>query len=146
MKETFLKTPEKILTNSKAEFHAPENAKGEQTGLKKGNTIEIEIAGPANDSYVKVQNVSTEKDKVSATFVTLEGHVEKGIINFSIQDTGKGGMNFTINSTSQLDYGAANSIGKLGEFSRNSQKESWKEVLSNFVKTTNGTEKSRIVK
>ncbi len=146
MKQTFLTAPEKLLSNSKAEFHAPENAKGEQTGLQKGNTVEIEIAGPQNDSYVKVQNVSNTKDKVSATFVTLEGHVEKGVINFSIQDKGREGMNFTISSTSQLDYGAANAINKLGEFSRNSQKESWKEVLTNFVNTTGGKEENRIIK
>ena len=146
MKATFLKTPEKLLTNSKAEFHAPENAKGQQTGLQKGNTIEIGISGPQNDSYVKVQNVSNEKDKVSATFVTLEGHVERGVINFSVQDNGKNGMTFTISSISQLDYGAANSIDKLGDFSRNSQRESWKEVLNNFVKTTKGTENNRIIK
>ena len=146
MKQTFLTIPEKLLSNSKAEFHAPENAKGEQTGLQKGNTIEIEIAGPQNDSYVKVRNVSNTKDRVSATFVTLEGHVEKGVINFSIQDKGKYGMNFTISSTSQLDYGAANAINKLGEFSRNSQKESWKEVLINFVNTTGGKEENRIIK
>jgi hypothetical protein len=55
-------------------------------------------------------------------------------------------MTFTISSISQLDYGAANSIDKLGDFSRNSQRESWKEVLNNFVKTTKGTENNRIIK
>jgi hypothetical protein len=146
MKETFLKTPEKLLSNSKAEFHAPENAQGEQTGLQKGNTIEIEIAGPQNDSYVKVHKVISDKNKVSATFVTLEGHVERGVINFSIRNDGNNGMTFTIGSMSQLDIGVANSINKLGDFSRKSQKESWKEVLNNFNKITGGTETKRIIK
>ena len=146
MKELFLNNPEKLLTNSKAEFHAPENAKGEQTGLKKGNTIEIEIAGPANDSYVKVQNVNESDNKVSATFATLEGHVEKGVINFSIQDNGKSGMTFTIGSMSQVDYGVLNSSETLNNFSRNQQKESWKEVLGNFINTTQGKETKRVIK
>jgi Domain of unknown function (DUF1990) len=146
MKQTFMKNPEKLLSNSKAEFHAPENSKGEKTGLTKGNTIEIEIAGPQNDSYVKVHNVVESKNKVSATFVTLEGHVEKGVINFTLENKGGSSMSFTIGSMSQLDYGAANSINKLGDFSKNSQKESWKEVLNNYVKTTNGTETKRVIK
>jgi hypothetical protein len=141
IKNTFLKTREKILSNSKAEFHAPENAKGQQTGLQKGNTIEIGISGPQNDSYVKVQNVSNEKNKVSATFVTLEGHVERGTINFSVQDNGKNGMSFFISSTSQVDYGLAPE-----GFARSQQKESWKEVLNNFIKTTGGKETSRTIK
>jgi Domain of unknown function (DUF6443)/Domain of unknown function (DUF1990) len=146
MKDTFLKTPEKLLSNSKAEFHAPENSKGEKTGLTKGNTIEIEIAGPQNDSYVKVHNAKSEKDKASATFVTLEGHVEKGVINFSLTDNGKNGMTFTIGSMSQLDFGVANKITPLGNFSKNSQKESWKEVLNNFVNMTKGSEQKRTIK
>jgi hypothetical protein len=141
MKELFFKTPEKLLTNSKAEFNAPENSKGEHTGLKKGNTIEIEINGPQNDSYVKVQKVNDSDNKASATFVTLEGHVEKGVINFSIQDNGNGSLTFTIGSLSQVDYGVAPE-----GFAREKQKESWKEVLNNFIKLTGGKEIQRIIK
>ncbi len=140
-KSEFMKNPEKLLTNSKAEFHAPENAKGEQTGLVKGNTIEIEIAGPQNDSYVKVHDVKSESNSVSATFVTLEGHVEKGVINFSIKNNGDNGMTFTIGSMSQVDYGVAPE-----GFAREKQKESWVEVLNNFAKNTGGKETKRVIK
>ncbi|MFN8431863.1 MAG: DUF1990 family protein [Spirosomataceae bacterium] len=141
IKNEFMKNPEKLLSNSKAEFHAPENAKGEQTGLQKGNTIEIEIAGPQNDSYVKVHKVESDKNSVSATFVTLEGHVERGVINFSIKKNSNNGMTFTIGSMSQVDYG----LVPVG-YARDQQKKSWIEVLNNFSKNTGGKETKRIIK
>ncbi|MCS6955592.1 MAG: hypothetical protein NZM44_04485, partial [Candidatus Calescibacterium sp.] len=64
-----------------------------------------------------------------------------GLITFSITDKGKEGIEFQINSISDVDQGIAKALAE--GFSRDQQKKSWDEVLTNFVKRTGGKESSR---
>ncbi|HET7118315.1 MAG TPA: hypothetical protein VFI29_17590 [Hanamia sp.] len=66
---------------------------------------------------------------MSATFVTLEGHVEKGIITFTLSKDKNGNTKFEINSKSNVDFGSVPT-----GFAREQQKESWKLVLNNVAK------------
>ncbi len=91
---------------------------------------------------MKVTNLKETEKYVSATFVTMEGHIEKGVINFTLADIGERKIRFTIGSMSQVDQGLA----KIFEgTAREAQKSSWNEVLSNVVKYLGGEEKSRNV-
>jgi RHS repeat-associated protein len=142
LKSDFKSAPHNFLTNSKATFHAPVDGEGKPTQFKVGSYIKVDIQGPSNDGYVMVKSLE-EKDRViNATFVTMEGHMEKGLISFSITDKGKDGVEFQINSTSEVDQGTAKALAE--GFSREQQKKSWDEVLTNFVKKTGGKESSRI--
>lgn len=79
----------------------------------------------------------------SATFATLEGHVEKGVIKFTLTDKGKDNYIFCIASLSEVDQLAAKAFeGKA----RSEQKASWQEVLDKVVKTSGGTETKRTEK
>jgi len=141
-KKEFKQEPQKILTNSKAKFNSPVDAEGKPSQFKEGSYIKIDITGPMNNSYVMVKSLKESKDgSLSATFVTMEGHIEKGMITFTIsQDKDKNTM-FTINSTSEVDYGMAPE-----GFARKLQMKSWKEVLTNVVETTGGKEIKREIK
>jgi RHS repeat-associated protein len=141
LKDNFKSAPQNLLSNSKAKFFAPVDGDGKPTQFKVGSYIKIDIDGPSNNGYVKVKALEDTKNGISATFVTMEGHMEKGIINFSITDKGKDGIEFQINSTSEVDQGSAKAFAE--GFSRDKQKESWDEVLTNFVETTGGEETSR---
>jgi len=137
--EDFKKTDiTKVLSNSKATFNEPVDGKGNATDMKAGAFIKIDINGPLNDGYVKVSSITESKNSISYTFNTLEGHVEKGIIIFTASSDTKGNLTFNINSTSEINNGTAKSV--LNDFTRNQQIDSWKEVLTNFVNTTGGTE------
>ena len=127
-KKNFKNTPQKYLTNSKATFHAPVNADGKPSQFKEGAFIKIDIIGPMNNCFVKVGSITESKDgSLTATFYTLEGHVEKGIISFTIsKGSKKGDINFTINSKSQVDYGMITE-----SFAREGQIESWIDMLRN---------------
>jgi hypothetical protein len=73
--------------------------------LEKGSFIKTDIDGPANNGYVKVFKLEETDKSISATFVTMEGHIEKGVINFTLTDKGDGKIGFTIASMSQVDEG-----------------------------------------
>lgn len=140
-KKDFMQAPQNILTNSKAEFNAPVDKDGKPSQFKEGSYIKIDIVGPMNNSYVMVKTIQESKDgSLSATFVTMEGHVEKGIITFKLSQDNKGNTKFDINSMSEVDYGMAPE-----SFARDQQAQSWKEVLNNVVKNTGGKEVDRKV-
>ena len=144
VKSKFLKNPQNLLTNSKAEFNSPVDGNGNETDFQEGSFIKINIDGPSNNGYVKVENITDNENNVSASFVTMEGHIEKGEISFSIKLNEDGTMSFSIESKSEVDQGIARTFAE--SFSRSEQKESWKEVLDNFVELTGGEEKDRDVK
>jgi RHS repeat-associated protein len=141
LKTDFKSAPQNFLTNSKATFHAPVDGEGKPSQFKVGSYIKIDIQGPSNDGYVMVKALEEKDGVITATFATMEGHMEKGLITFSITDKGKEGVEFQINSTSEVDQGTAKALAE--GFSRDQQKKSWDEVLTNFVKTTGGKESSR---
>ncbi|HET6243845.1 MAG: RHS repeat-associated core domain-containing protein [Bacteroidetes bacterium] len=141
-KKNFKNAPQDYLTNSKAEFNAPVDGEGKPSQFKVGSYIKIDIAGPMNNSYVKVKALEEGKDgSLSATFVTMEGHVEKGIINFTLSQDKDGNTKFEINSQSEVDYTMV-----PDGIARDQQSKSWKEVLTNVVNKLGGEEKSREVK
>lgn len=135
IKTLFLKSPQDILSNSKATFNAPVDSKGKSADFEKGSFIGIDIDGPFNDAYVKVHNIEETESSVKATFVTMKGHMEKGIISFEIEESGNSSYSFTISSASEVDMGMAPE-----NFSRKEQRKSWNEVIDNFVKKSKGTE------
>jgi hypothetical protein len=141
-KSDFKNSPESILSNSKATFNSPVDGEGKPTKFEKGSFIKIDIDGPANNGYVKVFKLEETEKSMNSTFATMEGHVEKGVINFTQTDKGDGKVGFTIASMSQVDQGGANFFKQTA---RSEQKASWNEVLSNVVKHLGGQEQSRTV-
>jgi RHS repeat-associated protein len=141
-KSDFKKSPESILSNSKATFHSPVDGEGDPSKFEKGSFIKIDIDGPANNAYVKVHKLEETDKSMSSTFVTMEGHLEKGVITFTLADIGEGKTRFTIGSMSQVDQGGAKLLEGV---SRTAQKASWNEVLSNVVRLLGGEEQSRNV-
>lgn len=71
----------------------------------------------------------------------MEGHIEKGKITFRLQENKDGSIKFSIDSQSEVDMGLAPE-----NFSRDQQKQSWKEVLTNITKYLGGEETKREVK
>ncbi|MCT4582028.1 MAG: DUF1990 domain-containing protein [Flavobacteriales bacterium] len=140
MKNTFKSTPEKYLTNSKATFNSPVDKEGNSSSFVKGSYIFIEINLLLNNGYVKVEEIKEEDSYISAKFVTLEGHVEKGEIEFELYETTDGNIHFNISSISEVDQMAA----KLFESTaRSEQTKSWQEVLDNIVEESGGEEVER---
>ena len=137
-KSTFKESPQKFLTNSKATFNSPVDGEGNSSDFEKGSFIKIDIKGPMNNAYVKVVGMEDKDDYMSATFATMEGHVEKGKITFRLYDDGDGNIRFTINSMSEVDMGLAPE-----KYSREQQSQSWNEVLSNISKYLGGEETKR---
>ena len=140
----FKKAPEKLLSNSKATFHSPVDAEGKPSQFKVGSYIKIDIDAPFASGYVKVVAMEEKDASMSATFATMEGHIEKGMIKFTLTDKGNGKVDFSINSMSEIDMWGAKTFAK--DKSRTKQKESWQEVLTNLVKTTGGKETKRDTK
>src|SRR5690554_164764 len=141
-KSSFKEGPQKFLTNSKATFNSPVDGEGNSSDFEKGSFIKIDIKGPMNNAYVKVVGMEDKDDYMSATFATMEGHVEKGKITFRLYDEGDN-IRFTINNTSEVDYTLVKD-----SFAREQQAKSWNEVLSNISKYLGGEEikkESRIV-
>ena len=135
VKAMFLKSPQDVLSNSKATFNAPVDGSGKPADFEKGSFIKIDIKGPFNNAYVKIHRIEETENSVKATFVTMEGHMEKGVISFEMKTEGENGYSFTISGASEVDMGMAPE-----NFSRSQQKESWNEVMDNFVKTSGGKE------
>ena len=142
-KTAFKSEPQKTLSNSKADFNAPVDGEGKPSQFKVGSYIKIDIDYPMNDGYVKVMAIEDKDGSFSATFATMEGHVEKGVIKFTLTDKGKGNYDFSITSMSEVDQWAAK---KAETTARSEQKASWIEVLDKLVKQSGGTETKRDVK
>ena len=144
LKSDFRACPECFLSNSKATFNSPVDAEGKPSQFKEGNFIKIDINGPFNNSYIKISSIKEEDNCLSVTFVTMEGHIEKGLITFRIYENEDGSYRFTINSLSEVDMGVAKEFfeGK----SRGEQMNSWEEVLDNVVHLSGGDETSRNIK
>ncbi|MDB5139126.1 MAG: Rhs family protein precursor [Mucilaginibacter sp.] len=85
-----------------------------------------------------------KEGSISVTFATMEGHIEKGIIQFTLTDKGDGKVGFNISSISEVDMGLAKTFTE--STAREKQAESWQEVLTNMVKTTGGKEAKRDTK
>ncbi len=136
LKNVLLKTPQDILDSDEADFK-PE-FKGDKMAV--GDNIEIEIDGPFNDSYVEVGSIENSKDRIAVTFLTKEGHVERGNITFSIQNNKDGSVTFEINSKSTGNYGTAPLLVLAGTSAREKQTQSWLQVLGNFVSATGNKE------
>ena len=144
VKADFKSAPQDILSNSKAKFNAPVDAKGKPSQFKVGSYIKIDIDAPFASGYVKVIALEEREGSISATFVTMEGHIEKGLIKFTFKDKGDGKYNFNITSLSEVDMGMAKTFAE--DKSRNEQKASWNEVMDNVVKESGGKEAKRDVK
>lgn len=140
-KASFKDAPQNILTNSKATFNAPVDGEGKPSQFKVGSYIKINIQGPFNNAYVKVVGMEEKDGSMSATFATMEGHIEKGKITFRLNDEGEGKIKFSISSISEVDMGMAPE-----KISREKQAESWEEVLTNVVNKAGGTEIKREAK
>lgn len=91
-----------------------------------------------NNSIVEVIGITEEENSVSATFQTMEGHIENGVINFTLQSTGEDSYSFTITSLSEVDMALVPE-----KLARNEQMKSWIEVLNNIVKMSGGEEVER---
>jgi RHS repeat-associated protein len=140
-KSDFKKAPQDYLTNSKAEFNAPVDKEDKPSQFKEGSFIKVDITGPMNNGYVMVKTLKEDKDRsLTATFVTMEGHVEKGIITFTLSQDKKGDTQFEINSKSEVDFGMV-----TNSYARSEQKASWVEVLDNVAKKLGGKEVDRKV-
>lgn len=137
-KKEFKSSPQNILTNSKAKFNAPVDGQGKPSQFKVGSYIKIDIAGPMNNAYVQVVGMEDKDGSFSATFATMEGHIESGVIRFTLIDKGNGKYDFNIVSSSEVDMGLAPE-----KYSRNQQKKSWREVLDKVIKKSGGTETAR---
>lgn len=144
LKNEFKKSPQKILSNSKATFHSPVDGDAKPTQFKVGSYIKIDIDGPFASGYVKVLALKESEGKITATFGTMEGHIEKGRITFTILDKGNGKVEFSIKSQSEVDMWGAKTFAE--KKSRNEQKESWKEVMDKVVKKSGGKEIKRNIK
>ena len=133
-KKDFLAHPQKYLTNVKSTFHQPTDGNGSALpGLKVGAFIQIDIASIMT-AFVKVtQLYETAEGIVHATFVTLEGHPEKGYINFKISKEGEKDIKFEISSLSETNTLAPE------EFARSEQKESWFSMLKKLPSLLGGT-------
>lgn len=140
LKDLFISSPEKILSNDKATFKPIPKESNDQFKLEVGANIRINIDWFMNNSFVRVTKLDISEKKISATFTTLKGHVEAGVITFSIQDLGGGKLAFMINGVSQVDYGMVTE-----GFAREQQAASWFEVLQNFIDVSKGTEVSKTV-
>ncbi|MFV0149251.1 DUF1990 family protein [Empedobacter falsenii] len=145
-KEKFNKSPQDILSNSKATFNSPVNGNDENATFKAGNYMKIDIHGPVDlPSYVKVVEKQENENHAMAKFQTMEGHLEKGIIRFDLKQNKDGSITFAITSQSEVDMGILKS--NLGPFSeknaRAQQIASWQEVLDNVNQYLQGTEKER---
>jgi len=139
-KSSFKEGPHKFLTNSKATFNSPVDEERKPSKFVVGSFIKINIEGPMNDAYVKVTNMEESNDYMSATFVTMEGHVEKGKITFRLYNEGEN-IKFSL---SEVDMGLAPE-----KYAREQQTKSWNEVLSNISAYLGGEEvkkESEIVK
>ena len=106
--------------------------------------MKIDIDAPFASGYIKVVALEENDGSISATFATMEGHVEKGIIRFNFTNKGDGKYNFNITSLSEVDMGMAKTFAE--DKSRNEQKASWNEVMDNVVKESGGQETNRDVK
>lgn len=132
-KSDFMEAPENFLTNSKATFNSPVNENGGPSNFEKGSFIKIDIDGPLNNGYVKVLGMEDKEDKLTTTFGTMEGHMEKGKITFRLQQNDDGSISFAIDSKSEVDMGLAPE-----GLSRKEQSKSWNEVLNNITKYLGG--------
>ena len=142
-KKSFKEAPQNILTNTKATFNSPVDGENKPSQFKEGSFIKIDIDGPFNNSFVKVQGITEGENGLRVDFVTLEGHLEKGEISFSLLELEDGEIGFIINSISEVDNGTAKLL--MEDYSRKEQEASWKEVLTNVVKKLDGEEISREV-
>jgi len=144
IKSSFKSNPGSILNSSAATFTQIDgNGDKVQNGtISEGSFIKIDIDGPLNNSIVKVIGSEESDNGFSYTFGTLEGHVEKGVITFGVTANEDGSTTFSIDSSSEQNNGTIDFFG-LGNTTRTIQKNSWKEVLSNFVNFSGGTESSR---
>lgn len=133
-KKDFLAHPQKYLTNVKSTFHQPTDGNGSALpGLKIGAFIQIDIASIMT-AFVKVtQLYETAEGILHATFVTLEGHPEKGYINFKISKEGEKDIKFEISSLSETNTMAPE------EFARSEQQESWFSMLKKLPSLLGGT-------
>lgn len=131
LKSDFSQNPESFLSNSKATFNHPVDGKGSPSDFEKGNYIKIDINGPLNNSYVKIMEINESENNLNAKFQTMEGHIEKGIIQFNLTQYNDGKIGFTITSKSDVDMGALKLIKKGENYARDQQKQSWQEVLKN---------------
>lgn len=136
LKEILLSKPQHILDSKNAEFK-PE-FKGNKMDV--GDNIRIDIFGPLNNSYVEVGSIEKTKEKISVTFLTKYGHVERGNITFSITENEDKSVTFEINSKSAGNYGTGFLANLFGPSTRELQSRSWLEVLGNFTSVSGNKE------
>ena len=147
-KDDFKTRPHYYLTASSATFNSPVDGEGNPTTFQEGAFIKIDIKGPLNNSYVKVNSITEVEDgAITVQFVTLEGHVEKGIINFTLSQDNDN-IKFEIRSNSEVDQGLlkvkAGGVD-IEKVSRNEQKSAWISVMKDLSGKLGGTTKEVVV-
>jgi RHS repeat-associated protein len=135
-KSDFVENPQDFLTNSKATFSSPVDGDGNKSDFKKGNFINITIAGIFTNNYVKVVGMENKENSLTTTFGTMEGHMEKGKITFKLSENKDGSITFSIDSQSEIDNPLIKTFGE--DRARSEQRESWKEVLNKIEKYLGG--------
>jgi RHS repeat-associated protein len=126
--EAFKSNQGSFLNSNAATFNSPVDGEGKPSQFKEGSYIKIDILGPMNNSFVRVRSIEESEGFISATFETMEGHVEKGVITFSFTADKEGNVNFDIRSLSEPDWGMA-----PDGLSRAGQQDSWFEVMNNVA-------------
>ncbi|MGU9937378.1 DUF1990 family protein [Empedobacter brevis] len=145
-KSDFLESPSDFLSNSKAKFNNPQKGDGRWGSFEEGNYIKVDIIGSINNSYVKITNIEDKKDELSINFRTVEGHLEKGFINFNLKEIDSNKIQFTITNISEPDM----AIFKLNlgpasiKYAREQQMKSWNEVLDKINKYLGGESEKKV--
>ena len=113
MHTSFKSNSGSLLNNSSASFKQinGDGNKVKNGSISEGSFIKIGIDGPFNNSIVKVIGAESSENGFSYTFGTLEGHVEKGVITFSVSTNDDGSTTFSINSSSESNNGTINFLG-----------------------------------
>jgi uncharacterized protein (UPF0548 family) len=99
---------------------------------------------PIPNNYVKVVGMEEKQESLTATFGTLEGHLEKGKITFRLNENKDGSITFSIDSLSEIDNPFVKAVGQ--EAARDEQKQSWKEVLKKIEDYLGGDTKKKETK
>jgi hypothetical protein len=135
-KADFIKMPQRFLSGQNGQFTHPVNGEGKKDDFKVGNYIGID-ANILARFYVKIMHLSSDETSISFSFATVKGHVERGVINFRIEQT-EDGIKFSITSLSEPHMGLL-----PVNLARTKQAETWNEVMSGVVDYFCGEEVAR---
>jgi Domain of unknown function (DUF1990) len=115
-----------------------EKQKGDPKKLAVGDEILVRITGPWNGP-IRVTEVGPDR----FSFVTLEGHIEAGAINFRIEDLKNGQTRFAIESITRSRDQIVNFFYDKIRMAMLAQTEMWELFCQNFAKAAIGDEKAK---